>query len=335
MTDHPLDRIVRALSSVGSRRQALAALGALALARAHPASAASQIEISACGEAGAVCTPLKGCCSGLVCATSAINPAYGVCVSGEGELLPVSDDLVVPGAEGIEAALAQQVSAAATGTTDVTSPRVKQGAEKASKSSKSSRTDADPLSTSTGSTSPGTTTNTRHSDRATKRAARQTKRTERELNQEPRLELKLTTNDLSESEPEILRVHNRADVSVVISRVASLRDSDVFSTETNTIPAGETHLLLSGRAATEAQQSLPDSSVWWKKEVFPAVPANGDGIALTVAYSGATRTHTLEVLCDEAPSTKSAAAARRQSGQKPQQPRRDQHRSRRGKGGKG
>jgi hypothetical protein len=332
MTDHPFDRIARTLSSAASRRQALAALGALALARAHPASAASQIEISACGEAGAVCTPLKGCCSGLVCATSAINPAYGVCVTGEGELLPVSDDLVVPGAEGIEAALAQQVSAAATGTTDVTSPRVKQGAEKASKSSKSSRTDADPLSTSTGSTSPGTTTNTRHSDRATKRAARQTKRTTRKLNQEPRLELKLTTNDSTESEPEILRVHNRDDISVVISRVASLQPPHVDSDETITIPAGETHFLLSGEAATKAQKHMADSSAWTEEEVCSPVDTVGEGIVLTVAHAGATRTHELEVLCDDGHSTESTVVARRQSGTKTQQSRRDQHGSRRGKG---
>jgi hypothetical protein len=333
MTDHPFDRIARTLSSAASRRQALAALGALALARAHPASAASQIEISACGEAGAVCTPLKGCCSGLVCATSAINPAYGVCVSGEGELLPVSDDLVVPGAEGIEAALAQQVSEAAVGTADATSPRVKQRPET---SSKSSRTDADPLSTSTTSTTPDTTTNTttdtRQSDRATKRAARQTKRTTRKLNQEPRLELKLTTNDSTESEPEILRVHNRDDISVVISRVASLQPPHVDSDETITIPAGETHFLLSGEAATKAQKHMADSSAWTEEEVCSPVDTVGEGIVLTVAHAGATRTHELEVLCDDGHSTESTVVARRQSGTKTQQSRRDQHGSRRGKG---
>ena len=33
--------------------------------------------------AGAVCTHRKGCCEGLVCATSHINPNYQVCIPGE------------------------------------------------------------------------------------------------------------------------------------------------------------------------------------------------------------------------------------------------------------
>jgi len=85
MTDHPFDHITRRLAGITSRRQALAALGALAAARLHPTQAASQLEVAGCGAAGAVCTMIKGCCDGLVCATSMINPNYGVCISGEGE----------------------------------------------------------------------------------------------------------------------------------------------------------------------------------------------------------------------------------------------------------
>jgi hypothetical protein len=66
MTDHPIDRLARILAGSRSRRQALAALGALAAARLQPTDVAAQIEIAACGESGAVCTQLKGCCSGLV-----------------------------------------------------------------------------------------------------------------------------------------------------------------------------------------------------------------------------------------------------------------------------
>src|SRR5215213_10551934 len=117
MTDRDFDRLARLLAGASSRRQALATLGALAAARLHPTQAATQIEIPACGEAGAVCIPIKGCCEGLVCATSTINPAYGVCVTGEGGMLPVSDSLVVPTGTGIQEELAQEVSAAAADAT--------------------------------------------------------------------------------------------------------------------------------------------------------------------------------------------------------------------------
>ena len=45
--------------------------------------------------AGAVCTHRKGCCDELVCATSHINPNYGVCIAGEGEHRAVTTQLVV------------------------------------------------------------------------------------------------------------------------------------------------------------------------------------------------------------------------------------------------
>jgi hypothetical protein len=110
MTDHPFDRLARRLSGITSRRQVLAALGALAAARLQPTQAA-QLAVTTCGAAGAVCTHLKGCCEGLVCATSHINPNYGVCIAGEGEHLAVTTQLVVPGSAGVveqlAAALAQ------------------------------------------------------------------------------------------------------------------------------------------------------------------------------------------------------------------------------------
>src|SRR5215213_5777747 len=112
MTDHPFDHITRRLAGTTSRRQALAALGALAVARLHPVHAAAQSELAGCGAAGAVCTMIKGCCDGLVCATSTINPNYGVCISGEGEQVAVTSQLVVPGSGGVMAQLAAELAEA-------------------------------------------------------------------------------------------------------------------------------------------------------------------------------------------------------------------------------
>jgi hypothetical protein len=109
MTDHPFDRLTRRLAGTTSRREALAALGALAAARLHPVQAA-QVQPVGCGAAGAVCTMIKGCCDGLVCATSTINPNYGVCISGEGEQVAVTSQLVVPESDGVMAQLAAELT---------------------------------------------------------------------------------------------------------------------------------------------------------------------------------------------------------------------------------
>jgi hypothetical protein len=110
--DHPLDRLARLLSGSRSRRQALASLGVLVAARLHPAQAATQLEVAGCGAAGAVCTMIKGCCDGLVCATSMINPNYGVCISGEGDQVAVTSQLVVPESDGVMAQLAAELAEA-------------------------------------------------------------------------------------------------------------------------------------------------------------------------------------------------------------------------------
>jgi hypothetical protein len=118
MTDHHLDRIARLLSRAGSRRQALAALGALVAGRVHAGEAASQLEAPACGAEGAVCTHLVGCCAGLVCATSLINTNYGVCIPGDGGHLAVTDQLVVPESEGVTTELAAELTEAEAAAAD-------------------------------------------------------------------------------------------------------------------------------------------------------------------------------------------------------------------------
>src|SRR5215212_678407 len=148
MTDHPFDRLARLLSGSRSRRQALAALGALVAARLHPAQAASQLEGAGCGVAGAVCTMIKGCCDGLVCATSMINPNYGVCISGEGEQVAVTTQLVVPQSDGVMAQLAAELAEAeADGAEGAQVIEARQSAQDTHQASKRGET-----STTTGTT---------------------------------------------------------------------------------------------------------------------------------------------------------------------------------------
>src|SRR5215212_1661007 len=143
MTDHPFDRLARLLSGSRSRRQALAALGALVAARLHPTRAASQLEGAGCGVAVAVCTMIKGCCDGLVCATSMINPNYGVCISGEGEQVAVTSQLVVPQSDGVMAQLAAELAQEeADGATAEQAVAAQQSAQDTRRSKHRSRKDA-------------------------------------------------------------------------------------------------------------------------------------------------------------------------------------------------
>ena len=83
MDDAKFDRLARAFGMSGSRRWLLALIGAVIGMLGPRAARGSQLGPATCGEQGAVCTLLSGCCDGLTCATSAINTSYGICVPGE------------------------------------------------------------------------------------------------------------------------------------------------------------------------------------------------------------------------------------------------------------
>ena len=96
MDEHRFDRLTRAFARTGSRRSLLAAAGGLVAVTFRSAGAA-QLYPDTCAAAGEVCTLLFGCCDGLTCATSMINPSYGVCATGgDGGMVAVSTQLVVP-----------------------------------------------------------------------------------------------------------------------------------------------------------------------------------------------------------------------------------------------
>ena len=336
MNDHQFDRISRLLSSPGSRRQALAAFGALALARAVPASAATQIETAACGEAGAVCTQLIGCCSGLVCATSYTNPAYGVCVTGEGDMLAVSDDIVVPGAEGVEAELAQLVTGAAGSGTGAESILAAQEAEiqsrKDAKRSRNATQQSERRSTTTTQqTRRATNHSTQQSRRATNRserlANREAKRLARELNKTPRIDV--TWFNTAGPGKETLRVDNRDDFSVVISRVEAIKGVDAVFTGSVTILPDGTYRFVSDPTAKDTT----GVSAWTPEDICPpAEDDNGEGVRLTVKRLGATQTHRFIARCHEPSGAESTGATNRQSEKSTAKKRRGQEQSKRGKG---
>src|SRR3954470_19301567 len=106
MTGAAFDHFVRGLSGAMSRRGVLAAMGGL-FAIAVQRGNAQRAPLSCSAEAE-VCTPLVGCCAGLLCATSMINVNYGICIPGEGEIAPVTRALVIPGDQQMVNALLEE-----------------------------------------------------------------------------------------------------------------------------------------------------------------------------------------------------------------------------------
>jgi hypothetical protein len=318
MTDSSFDRVTRLLAGSRSRRQTLAALGALAAARLQVARAVTQVEIAACGEAGAVCTPIAGCCSGLVCATSTLNPAYGVCVTGEGDMLPVTNDLVVPGSEGITEELAGQASEAAAATTEGESLLAAQEAEI------QSRRTARNTRQSTRRTQLQSNRNTQQSRKATNRTERRTRKDLNRLNRVPQLELELSADA---GEPEIVIVRNRGRASVLLASIESREQAGIFEDLSVTIAPGDTYRLVSDQSVADFQTSGSGNILWTTKSVCP----EGKGVFLTVAKFGGTKSHQLTVLCGEKVSTRGGVDAASQPQKKQQKPQ-GQLQSKRGKG---
>jgi len=114
MEDSRFDRLARFLAAKSPRRGLLAAVFAVFAMRWQRVSA--QFTTLTCGSEGNVCTPLAGCCAGFTCVTSALNPSYGICITGDGGLITAGTSLIVPGSDGAVA----QASAMATAFTSAT-----------------------------------------------------------------------------------------------------------------------------------------------------------------------------------------------------------------------
>src|SRR4051812_16849664 len=92
-------RLARALTAVLTRRRMMAISGAAAGMMGQQEARGFQLGATTCGEEGAVCTLVFGCCDGLTCVTSAINTSYGVCVPGEGGMISTGTTLISPFSE--------------------------------------------------------------------------------------------------------------------------------------------------------------------------------------------------------------------------------------------
>src|SRR5215208_1721238 len=130
MDDAKFDRLARAFDMSGTRRWLIALVGAVFGFLRRKAASASQLGPPTCGDQGAVCTLLSGCCDGLTCATSAINTSYGICVPGEGGMVSTGTTLISPFSDTAVEEISGLVQTASTApTTDLQAEREARAAE--------------------------------------------------------------------------------------------------------------------------------------------------------------------------------------------------------------
>src|SRR5918994_5050133 len=136
-----IDRLARALAKNFNRRLTVVLIGAVTGMFGQQVARGFQLGTATCGEEGAVCTLVSGCCDGLTCVTSAINTSYGICVPGDGGMVSTGTTLISPFSEtAVEEASALVETASTAPTSDPRADREARIAEiRARKDAKSSK----------------------------------------------------------------------------------------------------------------------------------------------------------------------------------------------------
>ncbi len=290
------DVLTRKLGAGSTRRQALAALGAVAALWTQRGRAA-QLGPPSCGSAGKVCTMLAGCCDGLTCVTSAINTNYGVCVSGgDGGTVASGTSLVSPFSESaqssgtVDAPSTSTTTSTTTGTTTTTTtdPKAERQAKLQERRSRRS-----------------TRRNKIQSRRTTKATSRKTRRDDARkaavLAAGPELEFDFFTKSMivegSDTKYEELRVSNVSDITVQLSSVKVLGDASEGQWLGETVASGATRGLVSG--PIDEKQLDSDQQFWSHTYVcLGSSTANARGWIIKAAFSSEAENRTYTILCD-------------------------------------
>ena len=303
MDDAKFDRLARALRKTGSRRW-LMGLGSAMVALSGPRLAwAAQLGPATCGEQGAVCTLLSGCCDGLTCATSAINTSYGICVPGDGGMVATGTTLISPFSEtAVEDVTAVMQAAPAAPATDPQAERQARLAELRA------RKDARRAREKTRLDAKRTEVQARKATRRTNAQARRDERRDRqreardaaEVALGPQLEIELQFSVEQSSRIDIVRATNRDDVNIVLTRIETIQgstDGSDLTTPQFTIGPGESYLFVSGFQAEDAADADNDEYHWSNQDACGQSVA-GQGYRVKAAFSRDSVNHEFIVYCD-------------------------------------
>jgi hypothetical protein len=279
MDDAKFDRLAQALSKILTRRGVIAVAGAVAGMMDHRAARALQIVPATCGEEGAVCTLVAGCCDGLTCVTSAINTGYGICVPGEGGMVSSGTTLISPfGESAVDEATALLQDASNGSATDFLADREARIADArarrdANQAARRSRLDA-------------------------RRSAKHTSNLKFHFG--PRLKLELTTSTRDGKQVDTVEATNRGDTSLVLTRIASLlapEDGTSLTTDPSkfTLTPGESYFFVAGQTVADPTETKLN---WTDRAACDG--SLGAGYLVEAALTVDSKNKDFEILCAKA-----------------------------------
>jgi hypothetical protein len=313
--DHTrFDQLVRSFSRSRSRRGLLAAAGGFIALGFKPAGA-NQLLPATCAQTGQVCTMLYGCCSGLTCATSSINPSYGVCVPGEGGMVTTGTSLVVP-FDSSDTAQAQSVSNAVTDTSTSTTTTTTIDDREAEQDAREAERDARKAQVEARRDTKKDNLETR---RDTQQQRREDEREAADAADGPDLEFAVVNGGTAS---EYLFVRNGDDISAVLQGIAKSADAKytLLGSKAVTLQPGEVF-----RFTRPASDTITETSYGWTDEIVCGPSTNDQGFLLLASFTASGASTEFTIPC----STTSTAATTNSSDD--QQRRRRRKRSARGR----
>jgi hypothetical protein len=311
MDDVKFDRLARVFAKTVSRRQMAAVIGAAIGVLGQQGTRGSQLAPATCGEQGAVCTLILGCCDGLTCVTSAVNTSYGICVPGDGGMVSTGTTLISPFSETVVEDVSSLLETTSdTPATDLLAERQARIAE--TRARKDTRR-----------TEQQTQLDTNRAQRKarldTKRAALRSRKDEKRNRQReardpekapsgPQLELTLllreadgdSTTDGNQLVPiDVVRVTNRDDVNVLMTAIETLKGAfnrAELSTPQFTLSPGESYSFISGIRTDDAANAANDKYHWLDKVACDgSIPRQG--YRVEAGFSRGAENHEFVVHC--------------------------------------
>ena len=310
MDDAKVDRLARALWKMLNRRRMVALISAAIGMLGQQVARAFQLGPATCGEEGAVCTLVSGCCDGLTCVTSAINTNYGICVPGDGGMVSTGTTLISPFSEtAVEESSALVETASTTSATDLQSERQARVTEirtrrKTRRTERKTRFD----------TKRATSRTRKDEQRNRQREARE----KEEATRGPQLQLKLRFDEVDGDSQgggdplvpiEVVRVTNRDDDNVVLTRIETIEgdpNGADLTTSQFTLRPGESYRFISGLPTEDAAK---DQYRWLDKVACDGA-IQRQGYRVNAAFSRGGKNYQFVVRCGRAHTTGAAETPR-------------------------
>ena len=307
MDDAKFDRLALVFAKTVSRRLTVALISAVTGMLGQQVARGFQLGPATCGEQGAVCTLVSACCDGLTCVTSAINTSYGVCVPGEGGMISTGTTLISPFSETVvEEVSALMETASIVPETDPQAEREARVAEIRARK-RTGRTERKTRL----ETKRATVRTRKDENRDRQREAREADEADEaeeaeEAARGPQLQLKLLFRkvdldsdvDGDQLVPiEVVRVTNRDDVNVELTRIETIKGPQFradLTTSQFTLRPGESYSFVSGLPSEDAA----NDQYRWLEKVTCDGAIQSQGYRINAAFSRNRQNYHFVVRCE-------------------------------------